>query len=91
MAAVTVAQVETGLTTALQLAQDLAPLAALGGPSAAAVGAAVAQAAAVAEAVVPQVLSDAEILRTGDPAQIKALQAQLQTANAALAAQIAAL
>lgn len=82
------AKAEKALSTGLILVQDLAPLAALGGPSAGAIGATVAQVAGLANALVTEAESDATVLASGDLTQIKALQAQLQDQDAALASQV---
>lgn len=75
---------ESVLEDGLALTQKLAPLAALGGPAAGAIG----QLAGLAGKVLPQIEADAAILGSGDLTKIKALQTQLQAENAALAAQI---
>jgi hypothetical protein len=87
--AINLAQVENALETGLVLVQKLAPLAALGGPAAGAIGEVVSKLAGAAAQIVPAVENDATIIAGGDPAQIRALQAQLQQQNVALAQQIA--
>lgn len=79
---------ESVLEDGLALTQKLAPLAALGGPAAGAIGGVIGQLAGLAGKVLPQIEADAAILGSGDLTKIKALQTQLQAENAALAAQI---
>jgi hypothetical protein len=86
----TLADIEKYLDQGLKLVQQVAPLAALGGPAAGAWGAVVANVAGTADGLLVAVESDAAIIATGDVTKIKALQAQLQAENAKLAAQIAA-
>ena len=62
----------------------------MGGPAAGAIGVLVGQAAATADALVAQISGDATIIAGGDLAKITDLQIQLQTANVALATQVAA-
>ena len=87
---ITLAQVEGVLKSALGVVQELAPLAALGGPAAGAIGLVVGNIASAADAIVTQVTSDASIIAGGNVATITALQAQLEAENTALAAKIAA-
>lgn len=77
MSTPTLAQIEAGVQAALNLAAAFAPLAALAGPSGAAVGSAVVMAADAVNTVIAQVEGDASIIASGDLAQIKALQSQL--------------
>ena len=81
-------QIENALEKGLELVQQLAPLAALGGPAAAAIGTTVSSVAATAQAVVQAVEADATIIASGDTARIKALQTQLQAENDALDSQL---
>lgn len=87
---ITLAQVESALESGLDLVSELAPLAALGGPAAASIGATVGQIAGAAAAIVTAVSNDETIIAGGDVSSIQALQAQLEAANTELAAQIAA-
>lgn len=89
--AVNMSQVGAAAQKALELTAAFAPLAALGGPQAAAIGQMAEMVATTLETVLPAVEADAQILSSGDIGQVKALQAQLQSANAELAAKIAAL
>jgi hypothetical protein len=84
---VDLASIEAGLETGLEWVKELAPLAALGGPAAAAIGATVSQVAGMAETVVEQVSGDAAIIAGGDVTKITALRDQLQAENATLTAQ----
>lgn len=87
----TLAEIENALTTGLTYVQALAPLAgALGGPAGAAAATIVETIATETANIVGQVEGDAEIIASGDLTRIRALQAELQSQNAALAAQIAA-
>lgn len=86
---ITIQQIEDALSEGLSLVSKLAPLAALGGPVAASIGAVVGQIASTGAAVLSAVENDATIIGSGDLTKIRALQAQLQTANAGLAAQVA--
>jgi hypothetical protein len=86
----TVEAVENALNGGLQLIEKLAPLASLGGPTAASIGTIVAELATVASNILAQVESDASIIAGGNLAAIQALAQKLQAANAKLAAQIAA-
>ena len=90
MTTITLAQVESALEVGLSLVSKLAPLAALGGPAAGAIGLVVGNVASMADALITQVTSDAGIIAGGDLSKIQALQVQLQAQNTALAAQIAA-
>lgn len=90
MSGITLTQIETALEDGLAFVQKFAPLAALGGPAAGAIGNAIGEIAGAAAAILPQVQGDAAIIGSGDVAKITALQGQLQAANASLAAQIAA-
>jgi hypothetical protein len=90
MAAITLASVEAALEQGLKLVGQLAPLAGIGGPAAGAIGTLVGELATWASATVTQVTSDAAIIGSGDVTKITALEQQLQAANAALNAQIAA-
>ncbi|HEY5411106.1 MAG TPA: hypothetical protein VIJ94_10315 [Caulobacteraceae bacterium] len=83
-------QIESALETGLKYVQEIAPLAALGGPAAAAIGATVAQVAGMATEVLTAVENDAAIIASGDLTKIRALEASLQAENKQLAAQIAA-
>ncbi len=85
---ITLAQVEAALTQGLTLISQLAPLAALGGPAAGAIGVTVGAIAGAAAKIVTQVENDATIIAGGDLTQIKALQAQIQAQNDQLATQI---
>lgn len=87
---ITLAQVESAAEEALSLVSQFAPLAALGGPAAGAIGVLVGQAASTVDALVTQISGDAAIIGSGNLTAITALQAQLQAQNAALAAQVAA-
>ncbi len=87
---VTLAQVEAALEQGLSLVSQLAPLAALGGPAAGAIGVLVGHIASTADTIITQISSDAAIIAGGNLTQITALQVKLQAANADLAAQIAA-
>lgn len=87
---VTLADVESVLEKGLALVSELAPLAALGGPTAGAIGALVGQVASTADTLVTQVSGDAAIIASGDLTNIQTLQARLQAQNTALAVQIAA-
>lgn len=82
-------QIETALETGLDYVTKLAPLAALGGPAAAAIGNIVATIASEGETILSEVSGDASIIAGGDLTKITALQAQLQQQNAQLAQQIA--
>jgi hypothetical protein len=86
---ITISQVESALESALSLVAEFAPLAALGGPAAGAIGTLVGNLAGAAEAIVTQVTSDEAIIASGDVTTITALQSQLEAQNAALQAQIA--
>jgi hypothetical protein len=90
MSIITLAQVESALGSALSLVQEFAPLAALGGPAAGAIGTLVGDLAGAASAIVAQVTSDESIIASGDVTTITALQQQLEAQNTALQAQIAA-
>jgi hypothetical protein len=81
---------EAILEKGLEIAQEAAPFAALGGPAAAAIGETIGSLAGLAEKVLPQLEADATIIASGDTTKIKALQAQLQAENASFAQQIAA-
>lgn len=86
----TLLQIETSLEAGLLFVQKVAPLAALGGPAAAAIGATVAQVAGIAATILPQIETDADIIGSGDVTRIRQLQAQLEAENAALNAKVAA-
>lgn len=86
---ITLAQVESAAEEALSLVWQLAPLAALGGPAAGAIGVLVGQAASTVDALVTQISGEATIIGSGNLTAITALQTQLQAQNAALAQQIA--
>lgn len=86
----TLDQAEAALETALVLTQKLAPLASVFGPAGAAAGATIASIAQLGATVLAEVSSDATIIASGDLTRIRALQASLQTENAALAQEIAA-
>jgi hypothetical protein len=87
---ITLTEVEAVAEQGLALVSQLAPLAALGGPAAGAIGVLVGQVASTVDTLVTQVSGDAAIIATGNLANIQALQAKLQAANETLAAQIAA-
>lgn len=89
MTQITLATVEAWFQDALELTENVAPLAALGGPAAAAIGKLVGEIATAGAAILSQVESDAAIIAGGDLTKIQALQAKLQASNATLAAQIA--
>lgn len=82
------ADIEAALETGLSYVQKLAPLAALGGPAAAAIGGTVATIAETASTVLAQVEGDAAIIASGDLTRIRELEKALQADNDALAAQI---
>jgi hypothetical protein len=86
----TLAQAEVLLEEGLAFVSKIAPLAALGGPAAGAIGLVVGNIAAMGATLLAQVSSDAAIIASGDLSKITALQNQLQAANSTLAAQIAA-
>lgn len=87
---VTLTQIESALEEGLSLVSKLAPLAAIGGPAAGAIGVTVGNIATLADTLLTQVTSDASIIAGGNLTQITALQQSLQAQNATLAAQIAA-
>ena len=87
---ITLANAEAILEEGLAFVTKVAPLASLAGPEGAAIGAIVGQIASLADNLLAEVSSDAAIIQTGDLSKITALQQSLQSANATLAAQIAA-
>lgn len=86
---ITLTQIETALEEGLTLVSQLAPLAAIGGPAAAAIGVTVGQVASMADTILTQVSGDAAIIAGGNITAITDLQVKLQASNAALASQIA--
>lgn len=89
MAAITLTQVENWFQDALDLAENVAPLAALGGPAAASIGKLVGEIATAGAAILQQVEGDAAIIAGGNLAALQALEKKLQASNPTLAAQIA--
>lgn len=85
----TLAEIEAALEKGLEFIQQLAPLAgSLGGPAGVAIGNTVSTVAGAASDILLQVEGDAVIIAGGDLTKIRALQAQLQAANAGLAGQV---
>ena len=80
--------VEAAVNLGLNLVTELAPLADVGGPTAAAAGVLAANIASGLETVISAAENDATIIAGGDITKIKALQAQLQAANAAMQPQL---
>ncbi|MGI8839744.1 MAG: hypothetical protein ACR2F8_03000 [Caulobacteraceae bacterium] len=84
------ATIESALAQGLSFIERLVPLAALGGPVAAGIGAAVGEIAALGDQVLVAVEGEQAILSAPDLASVQGLVAKLRAANDALAAQIAA-
>lgn len=83
------ASVIAGLETGLATVEQLAPLAALGGPQAAAIGALAASAAGVAESLLAHATDAQTVIQSSDLAQIQTITAALQAQNNQLSIQIA--
>lgn len=90
MTDITLADIEAFAEEGLALVSQVAPLAALGGPAAGAIGILVGQVAGTVDTLVTQVSGDAAIIAGGNLTAITNLQTQLQAQNVALAATIAA-
>lgn len=82
--------VVAGLETGLSAVQQLAPIAALGGPQAAAIGTLAASAAGVAESLLAHASDAQTVIESSDLAQIQSITAALQAQNNATSVQIAA-
>lgn len=82
--------VAAALQTGLGLVEQLAPLAALGGPQAGAIGALAASTAGVAESLLAHATEAQTVIESTDLAQIQTITAALQARNNVAAAQIAA-
>lgn len=80
--------IENALETGLEFVQKAAPLAAIGGPQAGAIGELIAKVAGTADSVIQGVAADATIIAGGDLTKIRSLQQQLHAENAKLAGQV---
>jgi hypothetical protein len=85
-----VASIASALQSGLVFVQSLTPLAALGGPVGVSVGAIVSEVDTFAQGVLGEIQNAGSTLSTDDVATLTAAIASLQSANAILAAQVAA-
>jgi len=81
--------VAAALQTGLGFVEQLAPLAALGGPQAVAIGTLAAGAAGVAESLLSHAMEAQTVIQSNDLVQIQTITAALQARNNAAAARIA--
>lgn len=83
-------EIEEAVAQGLNLVAKLAPLAALGGPAAAAIGATVGSVATTASELLAAVEGDAEIIASGDLTKIREMVAVIQAENKQLVGRMAA-